>query len=220
MDVQWISSVNITENDVLLVVDVQNDFLEGGALEVKGGNEIINGVNTLGNLFKDKGARIIFTQDWHPSDHYSFASSHNDKEPFDPISGVSGIGPVVWPDHCVQGTKGAQFHSDLDESLPHLIIRKGYHRRIDSYSALLENDMKTETGLAGYLGSLGIKRIFVCGLALDYCVNFSAQDARKKGYEVIVVHDLTRGIAETSVNESMIDMNDLDIQFIKGSNVN
>ncbi|MHA2089411.1 MAG: bifunctional nicotinamidase/pyrazinamidase [Candidatus Kariarchaeaceae archaeon] len=219
MEVQWISSTSITNKDALLVVDIQNDFLEGGALEVMGGNEIIGDVNRLGNLFKNKGARIIYTQDWHPSDHYSFASSHSEKQPFDPISGVNGIGPVVWPDHCVQGTNGAQFHSDLDESLPHLIIRKGYHRKIDSYSALLENDMKTETGLTGYLESLGIQRIFVCGLALDFCVRYSAQDARKKGYDVFILHDLTRGIAESSVNESMKSMHEQGIKFIISNNV-
>jgi nicotinamidase/pyrazinamidase len=219
MEVQWISSATITNKDALLVVDIQNDFLEGGALEVMGGNEIIDSVNRIGKQFKNKGARIIFTQDWHPSDHYSFASSYTEKQPFDPISGVNGIGPVVWPDHCVQGTNGAQFHSDLDENLPHLIIRKGYHRKIDSYSALLENDLKTETGLAGYLESLGIQRIFVCGLALDFCVRYSAQDARKKGYDVFILHDLTRGIAEASVNESMKSMHEQGIKFIISKNV-
>jgi len=175
--------VSITPTDALIIIDVQNDFIPGGSLAVSDGDMIIDGANRLSGKFRDNGARIVVTQDWHPAGHQSFASAHEGKNPFDPVEGLFGIGPVLWPDHCVQGTGGAAFHSDLDVNMAHLIIRKGYHPTIDSYSAFLENDQETETGLSGYLESTHTRRIFICGLALDYCVFWSAMDSAKKGFE-------------------------------------
>jgi nicotinamidase/pyrazinamidase len=200
---------SITPQDALIVVDIQNDFIPGGSLPVAGGDAIIPGVNTIMETFDQRGARIILTQDWHPEDHLSFASRHLGKKPFDPIGpveGVPGIGPLLWPDHCVRGTAGALFHERLDTDRAHLILRKGIHRNIDSYSAILENDGKTETGLSGYLAGLGLKRIFICGLALDYCVFRSALDGCKKGFETWVIVDLCRGIADDSTARAEAEM--------------
>jgi len=216
---QWIDNLKITNEDALIVVDVQYDFLKGGSLEVPEGNEIIKGINKLGERFKQEGKRIIFTQDWHTPHHASFASSYPDKEPFDPIEGITGVGPVVWPDHCVQGSHGADFHEDLDQSLAHLIIRKGFNNDIDSYSAIKENDKKTETGLAGYLRNAGINRVVIVGLALDYCVNYTAQDSAKKGFDVVVVHDLTRGIAADSIRKAENKMTELGVKFVKSPHI-
>lgn len=175
--------------DLLLVIDLQNDFCPGGALAVPDGDGIVTLVNRLGQRFPD----VALTQDWHPPGHSSFASSHDGKAPFETVELSYGT-QVLWPDHCVQGTPGAQFHSDLD--LPHaeLIVRKGFHKDIDSYSAFFENDQKTPTGLGGYLRERGFKRLFLCGLATDYCVNYSALDAAKKGFEVVVFEDACRAI--------------------------
>ncbi|MDD1779523.1 MAG: isochorismatase family protein [Candidatus Helarchaeota archaeon] len=161
--------VNILPSDALIIVDMQNDFIPGGALAVKGGHEIIQGINQVAEIFKRRGARIILTQDWHLPNHKSFASAHPGKKPFDAYSTV-GIGPVLWPDHCVQGEKGAEFSKQLNTKLADAIIRKGMNPEIDSYSTFLENDKKSETGLSGYLKSLRISRFFFCGRALDYCV--------------------------------------------------
>ena len=214
----WLEKVKLEKTDALIVVDVQNDFIPGGALAVNGGDQIVKPINKLGLKFKLSNNHIIFTQDWHPVGHHSFASVHEGKNPFDPIHGIDGIGPVLWPDHCVQGTWGAEFHQDLDTTLAHLIIRKGYNPKIDSYSALQENDKKTETGLAGYLNSSGITRVFICGLAFDHCVNFTAQDAVRKGFEVVIVRDLTRGIAEESIKSSMEQMSSMGVRFVNSSN--
>jgi nicotinamidase/pyrazinamidase len=175
--------------DLLLVIDLQNDFCPGGALAVPDGDGIVAAVNRLGQRFSD----VVLTQDWHPPGHSSFASSHDGKAPFETVELSYGT-QVLWPDHCVQGTPGAQFHGDLD--LPHaeLIVRKGFHKDIDSYSAFFENDQKTPTGLGGYLRERGFKRLFLCGLATDYCVNYSALDAAKKGFEVVVFEDACRAI--------------------------
>jgi nicotinamidase/pyrazinamidase len=134
-----------------------------------------------------KGSRIILTQDWHHPKHFSFATQHKGKRPFDLIDEVFGLGPVLWPDHCVHGAKGAEFHSDLDVNTAHLIIRKGIHLKIESHSTFTENDRKTDTGLAGYLENAGLKKIFICGLALDYCVYWSATDGIGKGFETFVL---------------------------------
>src|SRR5215475_7379050 len=164
------------ERDVLLVVDVQNDFLPGGALAVKDGDQVIAVINRLAPAF----ARVVFTQHWHTPGHVSFASSHPGKKPFDTIELPYGS-QVLWPDHCVQGTEGAALHKDL--SIPHaeLIIRKGYRKQIDSYSAFLEADRKTHTGLAGYLKERGLRNVYLVGLATDFCVGWSAIDARAAG---------------------------------------
>jgi nicotinamidase/pyrazinamidase len=179
----------IVDSDVLLVVDVQNDFCPGGALAVPGGDEVVEAINRLGARFR----HVVLTQDWHPVGHKSFASANPGRQPFETVAFPYGP-QVMWPDHCVQGTAGAQFHDRLQ--LPHaqLVLRKGYRREIDSYSAFFENDHRTPTGLAGYLRERGLGRVFVAGLALDFCVRYSAEDARRCGFEVVVVEDACRGI--------------------------
>jgi nicotinamidase/pyrazinamidase len=183
------STLSIGASDVLIVVDVQNDFCPGGNLAVPHGDEVIPVINRLGSLF----ASVVLTQDWHPRDHQSFASQHPGRKPYETITLPYGA-QVLWPDHCIQGTSGAAFHRDLDISHAALVLRKGMHRDIDSYSALFENDRQTATGLAGYLRDRGIKRAFVAGLALDFCVRFSAEDAHNAGFSVVVVENACRGI--------------------------
>jgi nicotinamidase/pyrazinamidase len=179
----------IGDSDVLLVIDVQNDFCPGGNLAVPEGDRVVPVINRLAHRFQ----HVVATQDWHPSGHHSFASSHAGKQPYDTVEVAYGR-QILWPDHCVQGTDGAEFHPDL--ALPHLelVIRKGFRPHIDSYSAIYENDHKTPTGLAGYLRERGIKRVFVAGLALDFCVRYSAEDARREGFDVVVIEDACRGI--------------------------
>jgi len=173
----------------LIVIDVQNDFCPGGALAVPEGDAIIAGIN---GMMKQADA-VILTQDWHPAGHSSFASSHPDQAPYSVIK--MAYGPqVLWPDHCIQGSNGAAFHPDLDQSSADLIIRKGYNPAIDSYSAFFENDHITPTGLEGYLRSRDITRLTIVGLALDFCVHFSAVDAARLGFDVTVRQDLCRAI--------------------------
>ena len=173
----------------LIVIDVQNDFCPGGALAVPEGDAIIAGIN---RIMKQADA-VILTQDWHPAGHSSFASSHPDQAPYSVIK--MAYGPqVLWPDHCIQGSNGAAFHPDLDQSCADLIIRKGYNPAIDSYSAFFENDHITPTGLEGYLRSRDITRLTIVGLALDFCVHFSAVDAARLGFDVTVRQDLCRAI--------------------------
>ena len=173
----------------LLVIDVQNDFCPGGALQVAGGNEIIPGINQE----MTKYDYIILTQDWHPKGHSSFATSHDGGNPLDVIEMPYGD-QVLWPDHCVQGSHGAEFHSELNTARANAVIRKGSNPLIDSYSAFFENDRKTPTGLHGYFRSLEIKKINLVGLATDFCVNYSAQDAAKLGYKVSVFEKMCRSI--------------------------
>ena len=181
--------MKISDQDVLLVIDVQNDFCTGGALAVPGGEKVVPAINRIAQRF----ANVVLTQDWHPRDHVSFASNHAQKRPFDMIE--LAYGPqVLWPDHCVQGTAGAEFHRDLDVTRANLVVRKGFRRGIDSYSALFENDHKTPTGLLGYLRERQLRTVFVAGLALDFCVRYSAEDALKAGLEVAVIEDACRGI--------------------------
>jgi nicotinamidase/pyrazinamidase len=181
--------MSLGEHDVLLVVDIQNDFCPGGALAVPHGDEVVPLVNRLAGAF----SHVVLTQDWHPAGHHSFASAYPGKRPYDVIE--LPYGPqILWPDHCVQGTEGAEFRRDLDIPHAQLIIRKGYRLRIDSYSALFENDHNTPTGLAGYLRERGLKRVFLTGLAYDFCVRYSAEDAAAAGFEVVVVEDACRGI--------------------------
>lgn len=177
------------DDDGLLVVDVQNDFCPGGALAVPDGDAIVSPINRLAERF----AHILVTQDWHPWGHLSFASSHPGKSPFETTEMPYGA-QVLWPDHCVQGTQGAAFHSRLDLTRAELVIRKGFRREIDSYSAFYENDRATCTGLAGYLRERGLKRLFIVGLATDFCVAYSAEDARREGFSAVVVADACRGI--------------------------
>ena len=173
----------------LLVIDVQNDFCPAGALQVAGGNEIIPGINQE----MTKYDYIILTQDWHPKGHSSFATSHDGGKPLDVIEMPYGD-QVLWPDHCVQGSHGAEFHSELNTARANAVIRKGSNPLIDSYSAFFENDRKTPTGLHGYFRSLEIEKINLVGLATDFCVNYSAQDAAKLGYKVSVFEKMCRSI--------------------------
>ncbi len=183
------AKITIGESDVLLVVDIQNDFCPGGKLAVPRGDEVVPQVNRLARCFK----HVVLTQDWHPPGHLSFASSHPGKRPFETIEVTYGP-QVLWPDHCVQGTPGAQFRDDLHIPHAELVLRKGYRPTIDSYSAFYENDRRTPTGLAGYLRERALTRIFLAGLAFDFCVRFSAEDARHEGFAVVVVEDACRGI--------------------------
>jgi nicotinamidase/pyrazinamidase len=173
----------------LIVVDVQNCFLDGGTLAVKGGAEVIPVINKLAPAFQN----IVVTQDWHTAGHASFASSYSGKKPFETTKLKYGT-QVLWPDHCVQGTPDAEVSKDLKLPTAQLIIRKGFHKEMDSYSAFEEADHKTATGLAGYLKARGIKTVFVTGLATDFCVAWTAMDARKAGFDVYVIEDATRGI--------------------------
>jgi nicotinamidase/pyrazinamidase len=177
------------DRDVLLIVDVQNDFCPGGALAVPDGDRVVPEVNRLARSF----AHVILTQDWHPPGHASFASSHPGERPFDAIE-VSYGTQILWPDHCVQGTQGASFHPKLDVPHAELVVRKGFRSAVDSYSAFRENDRRTPTGLAGYLRERGLERITLCGLATDFCVAFSAIDGRQAGFDVTVVTSASRGI--------------------------
>lgn len=173
----------------LIVIDQQNDFCPGGALAVPEGDQIVQGINALMADFD----AVILTQDWHPAGHSSFASSHDGKSPYDVVDMPYGA-QVLWPDHCIQGSMGAKFHMELQQDRADLIIRKGYNPAIDSYSAFFENDHETATGLEGYLRSRGISQLTLVGLALDFCVNFSAVDAANLGFEVTVRRDLCRAI--------------------------
>jgi nicotinamidase/pyrazinamidase len=177
------------DTDVFIVVDVQYDFLPGGSLAVPKGDEVIRPINELADRFK----HVVMTQDWHPEKHISFASEHPGKKPFEVIDLPYGK-QVLWPDHCIWDTRGAEFSEEID--IPHneLIIRKGYDPKIDSYSGFVEADRKTRTGLAGYLKERGFKRAFVAGLATDFCVGWTALDAKSAGFETIVVEDACRGI--------------------------
>jgi nicotinamidase/pyrazinamidase len=190
--------MRMTGRDVLLVVDVQNDFCPGGALAVDRGDEVIKPIHRMAPCFE----HILLTQDWHPVNHFSFASNHPGKRPFESIHAVHGP-QTLWPVHCVQGTSGAEFHPRLHLPQAELILRKGYRRDLDSYSAFFENDRITPTGLASYLRERGLKRIFLAGLAYDYCVAYSAQDARRLGVAAVVVRDACRAIDLHGSVESM-----------------
>jgi nicotinamidase/pyrazinamidase len=183
------ASEAIGERDLLLVVDIQNDFCPGGSLAVPRGDEVVPIINRLAARFP----HVVLTQDWHPPGHQSFASSHPGRRPFEIITVAYGP-QVLWPDHCVQGTAGAAFHKNLDIPHAELVLRKGYHRAIDSYSAFFENDRTTPTGLAGYLRERGFSRLFLAGLAFDFCVRYSAEDARRAGFAVTVIEDACRAI--------------------------
>ncbi|MEP1520631.1 bifunctional nicotinamidase/pyrazinamidase [Ascidiaceihabitans sp.] len=184
----------------LIVIDVQNDFCPGGALAVAGGDQIVDGINAL---MGDAGA-VVLTQDWHPAGHSSFASSHAGQGPYDVVE--MPYGPqVLWPDHCIQASPGAQFHMGLHRDKADLIIRKGFNPEIDSYSAFFENDKSTPTGLEGYLRTRGFEKLVMVGLATDFCVNFSAVDAAKLGFEVEVRTDLCRAIDLDGSLQAAID---------------
>ena len=179
----------ITDKDALIVVDVQNCFTKGGSLEVPKGDEVVPLINKIAKGFQN----VVLTQDWHTAKHVSFASTHAGKKPFEMIKLPYG-NQVLWPDHCVQGTDGAALNKDLSIPQAQLVIRKGYHENVDSYSAFMEADGKTQTGLGGYLKARGINRVFVTGLATDFCVAWTAMDARKAGFKAVVLEDACRGI--------------------------
>ena len=214
-----VSNVRIRDEDALIVVDLQNDFMPSGALAVRGGDEIVGPINSVALKFHESDNVIVMTQDWHPLGHQSFASSHGMK-PYDAYES-EGIGPVLWPDHCVQGSFGARFHPDVEQRYAHAIIRKGYHAMVDSYSTFIENDKKTHTGLSGYLKSLGKTRIFLCGIALDYCVYYSALDGRELGFEIVVPIDLTRAIDSPAghLSTALDNMIEKKVQFTKSEQI-
>jgi nicotinamidase/pyrazinamidase len=181
--------MKITPNDLLIITDVQNDFCPGGALAVADGDAVIDPIHRAAQHFQ----HIILTQDWHTPNHQSFASAHPGKKPFEQIELAYGA-QTLWPDHCIQGTRGAEFHPALQLTRAELILRKGFRRTIDSYSAFFENDRTTATGLAGYLSERGLNRVFLAGLAYDYCVGYSALDARRLGLPAVILRDACRAI--------------------------
>jgi nicotinamidase/pyrazinamidase len=181
--------MEITSRDALIVVDVQNDFCPGGALAVPRGDEVIPVIHRIAGRFE----HVLLTQDWHPRGHCSFASSWPEKEPLDVVEYAGGE-QRLWPDHCVQGTPGAELHAGLGLERAELILRKGFRKNVDSYSAFFENDHATPTGLAGYCQERGLERMFFAGLAYDFCVGFSALDARRCGFEAVVIRDACRAI--------------------------
>jgi nicotinamidase/pyrazinamidase len=181
--------ISVGEDDVLLAVDVQNDFCPGGRLAVPGGHEVAPLISNLAGRFR----HVVLTQDWHPAGHASFASSHPGRRPQETIQAPYGP-QLLWPDHCVQGTLGADFHPDLRVRHAELILRKGFHPQIDSYSAFVENDRATRTGLGGYLRERGFRRVFLAGLAFDFCVLWSAEDARRLDFSVVVIEDACRSL--------------------------
>ena len=178
----------------LIIIDVQNDFCPGGALEVEEGDRVVDPLNRLAALFAARSGRVVATQDWHPFDHVSFAASHENKKPGDTVDLPGVKGQVLWPGHCIQGRTGADFHEGLDQKPINFIIRKGFRTGLDSYSAFFENDRKTSTGLDGLLKSLSIDTLVMGGLATDYCVLYSALDAASLGYKTIVAEDAVRGV--------------------------
>ena len=214
---------------LLLEIDIQNDFcpvytnsfgeLCKGALAVQNGDEVIPVLNALAEALAAKGGVIAATQDWHPPSHVSFASSHPAKKPGDiidiDICGGELCGQVLWPDHCVQGTPGAGFHEKLDTNVVSLVIRKGFRKNLDSYSAFFENDRKTPTGLDGWIRSLGIDTVVMGGLATDYCVFYSAMDCKRLGFTTVVISDAVRGvdIPKGSVDNAVKTMKDSGIIF-------
>jgi nicotinamidase/pyrazinamidase len=200
---------------LLLIIDVQNDFCPGGALAVQDGDGVIAPLNRLSAAFASAGGRVAFTQDWHPAGHASFASSHSGKNPGDIIDLDNVQGQVLWPDHCVQGTKGAAFHDKLDIDPACLIIRKGFRKGLDSYSAFFENDRCTATGLEGGIKQMNIQTVIMGGLATDYCVFYSAMDCRRLGFKTIVVSDAARGVdyPAGSVEKAIAQMREAGIIF-------
>ena len=199
-------------SEALLVIDVQNDFCPNGALAVAGGDTIVQPINAE----MDKFNTVVLTQDWHPTDHKSFASSHENKSPFDTVEMFYGD-QVLWPNHCIQGSMGARFHPDLNHTRADVIIRKGSNPAVDSYSAFYENDKVTSTGLHGYLKNREVTKLTLVGLATDYCVAFSALDAAKLGYAVTVRLDMARGIdTEGSLNAAIDKMAKAGIKLVNG----
>ncbi|MCL2244500.1 MAG: bifunctional nicotinamidase/pyrazinamidase [Treponema sp.] len=206
---------------LLLIIDAQNDFCPGGALAVNDGDSIIAPINALARALVMKGGRAAATQDWHPAGHISFASSHKDKSPGIVIDTPLVKGQALWPDHCVQGTRGADLYGSLDLKPVSLIIRKGFNIGLDSYSAFFENDRKTSTGLEGWIKFLGIETVIVGGLATDYCVFFSAMDSKNSGLNTIVASDAVKGVGfpEGSVEAAVSKMESNGIVFLPNNEI-
>lgn len=202
--------IPIGDSDCLLIIDVQNDFCSQGALEVPDGDAVVPVINSLIPKF----STIVLTQDWHPIAHSSFASEHDGKKPLDTITMAYGE-QTLWPDHCVQGNRGAEFHPDLDITPAQMIVRKGFRAGIDSYSAFFENDKTTATGLSGYLKERGVQRVFCVGLATDFCVRFSAEDAVRAGFNAVVIGAACRGInIDDSVAKAYAQMSKLGVEIL------
>ena len=207
--------IKVDDASALLVIDVQNCFLPGGSLAVKDGDQVIPVINRLAKGF----ANVVMTQDWHTPGHVSFASSHGGKQPFETIDLAYGK-QVLWPDHCVQGTDGASLSKDLSIPQAELIVRKGYHKDVDSYSAFTEADGKTTTGLAAWLKARKLQRLFIAGLATDFCVAWTALDARKAGFDAFVVEDACRGIdTHGSLAKAWADMEKAGVKRIQSSDI-
>lgn len=201
--------------NALLIVDVQNDFCPGGALEVPDGDQVVPIINSLIKNFDI----IIQTQDWHPDGHHSFASTHSGKSPYDTIKMDYGD-QILWPDHCVQGTKGAEFHPDLNTMKSQVIIRKGFRKDIDSYSTFFENDHETTTGLAGYLKERGITDLYTTGLATDFCVKWSVLDGIDEGFKMHLVTDAVKGIdLDGSLDQALKEMKEKGARFITSDQI-
>lgn len=206
-----------SQSNVLICIDIQKDFCPGGALAVTAGDEIVPLVNDMARDARQAGAPVIFTQDWHPADHKSFASQHDGKTPFDMVEMFYGS-QVLWPDHCIQGTKGADFHEALVTDAADMVIRKGFRAPIDSYSAFFENDKKTTTGLHGYLQNRAVTAVTLVGLATDFCVAYSALDAARLGYQVTVRLDACRAIdLDGSLAAALAQMTDAGIILHNGA---
>jgi len=198
-------------NSALIIIDMQNDFMPGGSLAVPGGDEIIPLINVLQKSF----GCVIATQDWHPFDHGSFASNHPDKKPFDVIE-LFGLQQRLWPDHCVQGSSGADFHADLNTDSIQAIFRKGMDPSVDSYSGFYDNGHRNQTGLMGYLRGLQISKLYFCGLAADYCVYFSIRDASQAGFECVLFADATRPISQQTFDNILLELPDKGINVMQG----
>ncbi|MGO8694647.1 MAG: bifunctional nicotinamidase/pyrazinamidase [Rectinemataceae bacterium] len=199
------------KRSALLVVDVQNDFCPGGSLAVPDGDTVIGPINRLIPAFR----HVVLSQDWHPADHVSFASCWPGRRLYDTVE-AEGVSQVLWPDHCVQGSRGAEFKTGLNVDRATLVLRKGTRSRLDSYSVLFENDRTTKTGLDGWLRSLGVEEVWICGLASDYCVFYSAMDAQKLGFRVVVVKDAVRGVdvPAGSVDRAFETMRRVGVRFL------
>ena len=211
----WAAAIKPDDTSALLVIDVQNCFLPGGSLAVKDGEQVIPVINRIAKGF----ANVVMTQDWHTAGHISFASSHDGKKPFETVDLAYGK-QVLWPDHCVQGTDSALISKDLSIPQAGLVIRKGFHKDVDSYSAFTEADGKTTTGLAAYLKARNLQRLFVAGLATDFCVAWTALDARKAGFETYVVEDACRGIdTQGSLAKAWSDMDKAGVKRIQSGDI-
>jgi nicotinamidase/pyrazinamidase len=209
------AAIKIDDRCALLVIDVQNCFLPGGSLAVKDGDQVLPVINSIAKNF----AHVVMTQDWHTAGHISFASSHSGKKPFETVDLKYGK-QVLWPDHCVQGTDGAALSKDLDIPQAELIVRKGFHKDVDSYSAFTEADGKTTTGLAAYLKARQLKRLFVAGLATDFCVAWTAIDARKAGFDTYVIEDACRSIdTQNSLAHAWADMAKAGVKRIQSADI-